>query len=276
MIAQPDALLRLLHDDDAPTLALIKGELARTGSSALPELRALLATAEPVAARHLRDVIAEIEALAAEAEFGALCAGFAPDGDLEEAAWCLGRVFFPGENFTGQRALLDAWGAEVARRLTKAENETDRIETLVEFLAEDAGLRGNTEDFHNLNNSLLPEVIETRLGIPISLSLVYLLVGRRAGMPLSGVGLPGHFLVRYGQNFFDPFHEGMRVGLDECRVRLAQQGLALTASSLQPVAPRPFLIRMLTNILLIAEKSDPPLAAKLEEWIGALQAGGTA
>lgn len=270
MIAQPDALLRLLHDDDSATLVLLKGELARGGRATLPELRKLLAGADPVAARHLRDVIAEIEARTAEAIFGELCAGFGSEGDLEAAAWALAAVFFPAEDFARQRALLDTWGAEVARRLKKADTEVDRIETLVEFLAEDAGLSGNTEDFYNINNSFLPEVIETRRGIPITLSLIYVLVGRRAGMPLSGVGLPGHFLVRYGQNFFDPFHEGVRVGLDECRTRLAAQGLALTASSLQPVAPRQFLVRMLANLLVIAEKSDPALAAKLEGWIEAL------
>jgi regulator of sirC expression with transglutaminase-like and TPR domain len=129
------------------------------------------------------------------------------------------------------------------------------------------GLRGNVEDYENINNSLLPEVIDTRLGIPITLSLVYILVGRRAGIPISGAGLPGHFLIRHGQNFFDPFHGGVRVGLDECRARVAQHGLALTASTLQPFPAPQFLARILNNLLALAEESDPPLAAKIARWI---------
>ena len=268
MTAQCDALLRLLGDDDPATLHLLKGQLAARGSAALPEMRALLAQADPVAARHVRDVIAEIEAHEAETVFGNFCAGFGVDGDLEEAAWRMAAVFLPGEDFAPQRALLNAWGAEAARRMGAADSELDRIETLVEFLGEEVGLRGNVEDYDNINNSLLPAVIATRLGIPISLSLVYIVVGRRAGIRISGAGLPGHFLIRYGQNFFDPFHGGARVGLEECRARVAQHGLTLTASTLQPFPAPQFFARMLTNIHVIVEESDPPLAAKIFRWIG--------
>ncbi len=272
MTDQRDALLRLLHDDDPATLLLVKGQLARRGPAAVPELRAWLAAADAVAARHLRAVIAEIEAGAADEAFGKLCADFGLDGDLEAAAWQLAATFLPGDDFARQRGLLDAWGAEVARRFRKAESEVDRIEMLVEFLGDEVRLTGNAEDYNNLNNSLLPEVIDTRLGLPISLSLIYILVGKRAGIPISGAGLPGHFLIRHGQNFFDPFHGGARVGLDECRARLAQQKIALLPSHLQPVTPPQFLTRMLANIHALAEESDPPLAAKMDAWIAALSA----
>ena len=272
MTEQHDALLRLLHDDDPPTLQLVKSQLVRRGPAAVPELRTWLAAADAVAARHLRAVIAEIEAGAADAVFGKLCADFGPDGDLEEAAWLLAATFLPGDDFARQRGLLDAWGAEVARRFRKAESELDRIEMLVEFLGDEVRLTGNVEDYNNLNNSLLPEVIDTRLGLPISLSLIYILVGKRAGIPISGAGLPGHFLIRHGQNFFDPFHGGARVGLDECRTRLAQQKITLLPSHLQPVTPPQFLTRMLANIHVLAEDSDPPLAAKMDAWIAALAA----
>ena len=272
MTEQREALLRLLHDDDPATLRLVKDQLARRGPAALPELHAWLAAADAVAARHLREVIAGIGAGEADAVFGKLCADFGPDGDLEEAAWRLAATFLPGDDFARQRALLDAWGAEVARRFRKAESDLDRIEMLVEYLGDEVRLHGNVEDYNNVNNSLLPEVIDTRLGLPISLSLIYILVGKRAGIPISGAGLPGHFLIRHGQNFFDPFHGGNRVGLDECRTRLALQKITLQPAHLQPVAPPLFLTRMLANIRAIAEESDPPLAAKVEAWIDALSA----
>ena len=270
MTAQREALLHLLRDDDPATLRLLKNELAQRGPAALPEMRALLALADPVAARQLRAVIAAIEGDAADEAFEKFCAGFGRDGDLEDAAWRLAAIFLPGEDFAPQRAQLEVWGREVARRLVKAASELDRIETLVEYLAEEVGLRGNVEDYDNLNNSLLPEIIDTRLGLPITLALVYILVGRRAGLNLSGAGLPGHFLVRYGPHFFDPFHGGARVGLDECRARAAQHGLALTPSTLQPYPAPQFLTRMLTNLHTIADQSDPPLAAKLAGWIEAI------
>jgi regulator of sirC expression with transglutaminase-like and TPR domain len=267
MNQQDDALLRLLRDDDPATLGLVRGVLRERGPEALPELRALLAEAEPVAARRLRGIIGEIAAQSAAADFTRLCASFGADGDLEEAAWQLAAVFLPGEDFAPQRALLDAWGEEVTRRLAKAGNTVDRIETLVEYLAHEVRLHGNDEDYDNLANSLLPEVIDTRRGLPITLSLVYMLVGKRAGLQISGVGLPGHFLIRHGPNFFDPFHGGARVGLEECRSRVMQQGRTLTAATLQPYPAPLFLVRMLTNIRVRALASDPALAAELARWI---------
>jgi regulator of sirC expression with transglutaminase-like and TPR domain len=275
MSAQRDALLRLLNDDDPPTLALVKGHLLQRGHAGVPELRDLLAAAPPTAARHLSDVIARIESEEASAVFGKFCAGFGEGGDLEEAAWLLAAAFLPGEDFTRQRDLLNTWGAEVKRRLKKAATPVDQIETLVEFLAHDVGLRGNEEDYENINNSILPEIIETHLGIPITLSLVYILVGRRAGIAISGAGLPGHFLIRHGHDFFDPFNKGKRVGLEECRERLSRLKLTLKPEHLEPVTPPQFLLRMLANIHALAAKCDPPLAAEVEGWMEALRTAAT-
>jgi regulator of sirC expression with transglutaminase-like and TPR domain len=270
MIAQHDALLRLLDDDDEKTLALLREQLVARGHTALPELRELLAVAPATAARNLGTVIAGIEARDADAIFEEFCAGPGPDEDLEEGAWRLAAAFQPGEDSAPQRARLDAWGAEVARRLVKADSAVDRIETLVEYLAHEVRLLGNVEDYYNINNSLLPEVIDTRLGNPITLSLIYILVGARAGIPISGAGLPGHFLIRHGTKFYDPFHGGRNVTFEECQLRADQQRFKLSAAHFEPVPPRYFLLRTLNNIRSIAVESDPLLAAKVLGWIGTL------
>jgi regulator of sirC expression with transglutaminase-like and TPR domain len=151
--------------------------------------------------------------------------------------------------------------------LTKA----DRVRVLAEFLGRDTRLRGNDGDYYSIDNSLLPRVLESRLGIPISLTLVYMLVARRAGFQVDGVGLPGHFLARHEDIFFDPFHGGRRIGLEECAALMEQQNLVLTPAHLQPTTPRQMLIRMLTNIYFIAEQGVPPLAAKISEWMDLLR-----
>ena len=265
------ALLRLLADDDPATVALVKSQLAAAGPAALGNLRALEGAADGLAAFHLRDVIAEIEEHAGEGIFSELCATFGDDGDLEEAAWRLALALAPGEDRFEQRALLEAWGAEVRRRLAKASSALDRVETLAEFLHFEQSFRGNDAEFYDLANSLLPNVIERRLGIPISLSLVYMLVAGRAGMRVDGVGLPGHFIVRHEDIFFDPFHGGRRVGLEECKALVEQQNLTLQAEHLVPATPRQMLVRMLTNIYYIAEPADPALAEKVAGWIDAVR-----
>lgn len=264
-----DALLSLLSDDDPQTVALVKAQLAAGGPQILGELRKLAQVANPVATFHVRDVIAEIQERGAEVVFMQMCRQFGDHGDLEEASWQLATVMEPGEEFPKAQDLLDDWGAEVRRRLAKAETPLDRVETLAEFLNLDQHLRGNDDDYYNVRNSLVPAVIETRLGIPISLALVYMFVGKRAGLDIDGIALPGHFIVRHEDIFFDPFHGGRRVGLDECRSLLEQQNLALLPQHLLPATPKQMLIRMLTNLYFITEQTDPQLAAKMSEWITA-------
>lgn len=266
MLQQSAAILRLLNDDDPITLGLVKGQLALHGPSYLPDLQTLLSQAQPKAAAHLREVILDIEKNHADHIFAQLCERFGEHGDLENAAWRLAATFNPEEEFTRQRMLLDAWASEVRRRLSKAENELDRVETLVEFLAHEVGLEGNREDYYLLNNSLLPRVIDSRRGIPISLSLVYMLVGKRAGVLLQGVGLPTHFIVRSGAHFFDPFNGGRKMTAADCQHLLDHQGIALRPEHLEPASARQILARMLVNLCNVAKENDPPLASKLAEW----------
>jgi hypothetical protein len=230
MIRQRAALLRLLREEDRETLRAGEESTGEGRPFIAADLRALLAEADTVAGARLREIIGIIERENAEEAFGGLCAGFPENGDVEKAAWLLAAALLPAVDLLPGKRLLDAWGAETARRLGKADSEETRAETLVEYLADELGFKGNAEDYYNINNSLLPEVIETRIGIPITLSLVYMLVGRRAGMAVHGIGLPGHFIIGYGRLFFDPFHGGRRLGLDDCRSLVKQHDLVLCAA----------------------------------------------
>lgn len=273
MIEQRDAVLRLLRDEDPATVELVKDQFTRAGIGVLPDLRELLASADRQAARPIREVIAAIERDSADELFGQMCERFA-EGDLEEATWRLASTFLPGENFQVQRDRLDEWAGEIKRRFRKAPSAVERVEMLVEYLGDEVRLHGNEEDYYNINNSLLPEVIDSRLGMPITLSLIYIFVGHRCGLEFSGVGLPGHFLIRHREHFFDPFHGGRRIGLAECRALVEQQSLELTASHLEATTERQMLIRTLTNIHALAAERDPELGSKVRMWAGILHAHG--
>lgn len=77
------------------------------------------------------------------------------------------------------------------------------------------GIGGNFDDYHNEGNHFLDVVLATRRGIPISLATLWIEVGRRAGIEMEGVGMPGHFLVYAGGQLVDPFHYGEAIGFDE-------------------------------------------------------------
>jgi regulator of sirC expression with transglutaminase-like and TPR domain len=113
------------------------------------------------------------------------------------------------------------------------------------------GYGGNVDDFGNPENSFLNRVLETRRGIPISLSVIWIEVGRRVGIDMEGVGLPGHFLVYAGKQLVDPFHYGEAIGADEAAALVASSlggAPRLNPAWLEPVTTPELVARMLRNL----------------------------
>ena len=268
MNAQGHAILRLLNEDEETAL-LVKQKLEEV--STLETVRSLRSEATGCAAKHLDDVIERIRQRDADGNFSRLCENFPEHGDLEEASWKLAATFEPGDDLTGPKGRLNEWGARLQERLIGMKEPEQRVTAVAALMTREIGFRGNEGDYYNLNNSILPWVIESRKGIPITMALVYQLVAQRAGMVIDGVGLPGHFVARHETVFFDPFHGGKRIGLEECAALLEQQNLVLTPQHLLPTTPRQMLVRMLTNIYYIGERNDPPLASKVSRWIATLR-----
>ena len=269
MIDQASAILRLLDDDEQETVMLVKRKLEEV--STVEALRGLRAEASNRAAKHLDDLIQRLLQRDADVRFTELCRSFPEQGEVEEACWLLAATFRPDEDVAPFQKMLDDWGAGLRPRLVGLNEPEDRVSALSSYMMREVGLRGNEGDYYNIDNSVLPRVVETRRGIPITMALVYQLVAKRAGLAIDGVGLPGHFVARHESVFFDPFHGGKRIGLEECAALLEQQNLVLTPQHLLPTSARQMLVRMLTNIYYIADRVDPPLASKLGDWIGMLR-----
>ncbi len=271
MLPQRDSILSLLADEDSDTAGLVQSQLIARGSAVLADLRDLLPLASGRTERRLKEIVAQIAGEAAEKKFGALCAAFGDHGDIEDAAWTLAAVVAPGEDFSTQHRLLDEWGATLSRRLLGKETVIQQCSEISALLGGELGFRGNEDDYYAEENSLLPRVVEHRRGNPITLCLAYIAVGRRAGLPVQGVGLPGHFVVRIGGVFVDPFHGGRRLQLEDCQKLLESLSLELQPHHLLPCKPRVMLARMLNNLLHAAETGDPTLGEKLNGWLQILQ-----
>lgn len=163
---------------------------------------------------------------------------------LDEAAALIGAHARPGLDVAATLAGLD----ELARACP-----APTFEGLCRHLFEDCGFRGDREHYGDPRNSYLHEVLERRVGIPISLSVVTMEVGRRLGVPVAGVGMPGHFLVRHqGEppDFVDAFGGGVRLDEAGCEALFRARGGVgpWRAEFLDPVGPRAILTRMLTNL----------------------------
>jgi len=144
---------------------------------------------------------------------------------------------------------LDGWGEAVRGRVAGL-GTADAVEVLNDFLFDEQRLRGNVEEYYDARNSFLSDVLDRRQGIPITLSLVYMHVATRAGLPVRGVGLPGHFVVRVGELLVDPFNRGRVLTRDDCRALVRTRGgRAVWREELAaPWEPRLIMVRVLNNL----------------------------
>lgn len=140
-------------------------------------------------------------------------------------------------------------------------------------------LRGNAEDYGDPRNSYLHEVLRRRLGLPIMLSIVAIEVGRRCGVRVDGVGLPGHFVVGdgTGERFADPFHGGRiydRDGINSAWRRITRAPAPLSPAMLLPTPPRAIVVRVLNNLQSTLEQRGDearlPILARLRGVVPAI------
>ena len=158
---------------------------------------------------------------------------------------------------------LDELAAE-ARTALDAAQDASQTEAFNRFLFEEKGFAGNQLDYYDPRNSFLNHVLDRRVGIPITLSVVYMEVGRRAGLDVEGIGLPGHFVVRVrgwndaGDYIVDPFH-GAVLSREDCQDRLDtvyNGAVALSDEHLTKASTREILVRMLRNLKAIYARSN--------------------
>jgi regulator of sirC expression with transglutaminase-like and TPR domain len=176
------------------------------------------------------------------------------DIDLARAALIIARSEYPGLDVETYLRCLDRL-AEKAVSARQPADPLGRLHRLREYLFEEQGFTGNTDDYFDPRNSHLNEVLDRRIGIPITLSLVLIEVGRRLGLQMEGIGLPGHFVTgtRVGGEhvLLDAFNGGTILTGEACGdlvARAVGRPVELTAEQFVPVTKRQFLTRILNNL----------------------------
>jgi len=176
--------------------------------------------------------------------------------DILRAALTLSRIHEPALDMERYVHRVDELAARVAAKIDDPDDPVQIIAAMNDVLFREEMFRGNTVDYYSPRNSFLHDVLDRRLGIPITLALVYMEVGRRVGFQLFGVGMPGHFLVKHydvdGHSILiDAFERGSIVTEDDCRQKLDSiysGQVALQPEFLLPVTRRQMLTRMLNNL----------------------------
>jgi regulator of sirC expression with transglutaminase-like and TPR domain len=202
-----------------------------------------------------------------------------PGEDLAPAALAIARIEYPSLDAGHYLSALDRMGNDAAARVRAFTNDDEVLRAFNEYFYDELRFTGNREQYDDPRNSLLNEVLDRRTGIPISLAIVYIEVGRRAGLKMAGINFPGHFLIRAPgphagaanakaqatpENFqiLDPFHGGARLSEVDCRELLRQHVgdvAAFDESLLRPATRHDMVVRMLVNLkrLYVRMRSFP-------------------
>jgi regulator of sirC expression with transglutaminase-like and TPR domain len=195
--------------------------------------------------------------------------------NLVEAALLIARTAFPDLSASHCLELLDRWAERLRKSLGDSPSAGDILIHLNRILFDEEGFRGDQQNYYDPQNSFLNRVLERKLGIPITLSLVYSEVGRRAGFPVHGIALPGHFIAGLlhtsGTLFIDPFNRGEILTEKECQQRIeARYGrqAALDMSWKIPAGKKAILRRMLRNLKAIYRSLNQDLQSfEMIQWI---------
>jgi regulator of sirC expression with transglutaminase-like and TPR domain len=176
--------------------------------------------------------------------------------DLVRGALTIARTEYPELNIECYVERVDELAFEAEARVTEIGDASETISAINYVLFHQAGLHGNRDDYYDPRNSFLNDVLDRCLGIPITLALIYMEVGRRLGFPLFGVGMPGHFLLKNydidgSETLIDCFNGGDILNAQDCQRRLDEiysGQMTLRPEFLFAVSRRQMLTRILNNL----------------------------
>jgi len=269
------ALISLLGDEDAAVYSTVREKLVSCGAVATGWLRPYLLNNDPVLRRRAREIVDHFGRRDADTRFLTFCLRQGEDFDIEQGVLLLAQTQFPNVNKAAYSALLDGYADELREQIDP-DGEADQVlATINDYLFRQLGFVGNEANYYDPDNSYLNRVLDQRTGNPISLATVYLLVGRRLKLPMTGIGLPGHFICRYQTSrievYIDAFNRGKILTKADCIKYLVHTKHSLQEGHLTPVTARRMLLRICANLHQIYTQIEAPEEiARLQRYLVAL------
>lgn len=272
---QRAALISLLADDDPAIYQIIRGKLLSYGPVAGQWLRPHMLSNDPVLRRRATMIVHYLARQDTDERFLAFCLSHGEEFALEQATGLLSRTQYPDVNTDAYQALYDSWADELRGRLQGITQAESILASINCFLFAELGFAGQDSFGENPENCYLSRVVDRRTGNPISLCAIYLFVARRLRLPVTGIGLPGHFLCRYQSStqeiYIDCFRQGKFWSKADCIRHLLQAHRGLQEGYLAPVTSRRMLLRMCANLhQTYANLERREEAARVQRYLVAL------
>jgi hypothetical protein len=270
--SQQQALVSLLQDGDTATVGLVKGQLIQGGDACLAEYAELLRHAHGPAKESLREVIQEIEASRTLGDVSRGLAQLRTWTQLENLCWDFTRTVHPGFEGGPYARQLDEWSEGVAKLVSPAATSREKVQCLTRYLGQEQGLVGCGEDYYHPRNGYLPWAMEFRSGLPITLALIYVLVGHRLDIPVEGIAAPGHFLARLDGIIFDPFRQGRILSEGEWDMIASEVPFKQRPLLTKPCTPLQTMHRLLINLRnCYVKRNDAASRRMVDHYLAVLQ-----
>ncbi len=273
--SQREALVTLLADDDPGIYRTIRQKIVTEGVKSKDWLKDYALHSDPVVRRRTKEIVQHFDKQTADNRFLAFCLSHGEHFSAEQACWLLAQTEYPDINIAGYQALLDDFAGDLMLRIDFGAEPIAILGEINKFLFKDLGFKGNDKDYYDAKNSYLNQVVNRRLGNPISLCLIYLFIARRLRLPVAGIGMPGHFVCRFQSSkeevYIDAFNGGRFWTKAECVKHLVMSGHTYQERLLDPVSARRILIRLCSNLHQIyvnQEKHED--SARFQRYIVAL------
>jgi regulator of sirC expression with transglutaminase-like and TPR domain len=274
------SLLSLLDDPDKHVSDIVLARLRGYGKAVLPSLIELTQdSSETLVIERASSLAREINLNVVAESFRNLLPALDKNArpSLERGAFLLAQFGNPVLDFERYKSELEMLSAKLRDRVSGIQSPFDILIAVNNFFFEEQKFKGNDQNFLEAENSYIDQVIDRRIGIPISLAVVYLLIARdRLGLPFSGASAPGHFLIRYDgvpdePLFIDAFNGGVVLRRRDIERFLEASRLPFSEAFLAPSPARVILLRMMRNLVLVfKEAQDSAREEDIKHLIGIL------
>ena len=274
--SQRTALIKLLADEDPAVYHLVRKKILSYGQTAILWMQPHVLSSDPVLRRRAQEISDHLARQSADNRFLAFCLSqHGEDLDLEQGTWLLAQTRHPDTNVAAYQALFDSYAGDLRERIDFAAKPEQILSAINQYLFSGLGFRGNEENYYEPENSYLNRVIDRRTGNPFSLCMVYLFLSRRLHLPVTGIGMPGHFLCRFqcstDEMYIDAFNRGKLLTKNDCVKYLVQTSYGYQEGLLTPATPRRTLLRMCSTLHQIyLHLKLPDETARLQRYIVAL------
>lgn len=248
------SLAQLLSDEDRKIVRIARDKLLTLSPEFLSFMKDLQIQSGPDIADEVTYILEELRVLKIEQDLREWSNQTGPR-HLESGAILLASFDSPQLEITAVTNQLDLFSESVRQRLPSHPPNQAVLSSLCRYLFQEESFRGNHKNYYDPDNSYLHRVLERKVGIPISLSVLMLAVAERLKLPLRGVGMPGHFLVKFsgegGPAFIDAFNQGKILGRDDCKKWLLKSGFGFKDEYLAAVSDVEIIGRMIRNLVCI-------------------------